>query len=98
MIPLKSTEQGLLLQIRAQPGARRNSLTGIHNGRLKVAVTQIAEKGKANQEIIKLLASVLKVSKSQVKLVSGQTSPQKTVLISGVDEHRIRETLTTALE
>ena len=39
---------GTQLGIKALPGSRRNGITGVHDGLLKVAVTQVAEKGKAN--------------------------------------------------
>ena len=68
-----------------QPKAKKNGLVGIHNGRLKVAVTQAPEKGKANIALIKVLASVLGLRRSQVELVSGATSSKKTFLISGVE-------------
>ncbi len=84
MIALQIHPDGILLPIRAQPGARKNGITGEHDGRLKVAVTQAAEKGKANAAIQKVLAKELGLKKSQLSLVSGPTSPLKVFLIGGV--------------
>lgn len=81
---MKSHPQGVLLSVQAQPGARRNGVVGIHAGRLKVAVTQVAEKGKANREILHVLAEVLSIKASAVELVSGETSARKVVLLRGV--------------
>ena len=69
---------------RARPGARRNGIDGIHAGALKVSVKQAAEKGKANEAIIALLAKELRLPKLQFTLLTGQTSPQKRLLIQGV--------------
>ena len=52
MIALEPHPEGIILLIRAQPGARRNGLGGEQGGQLKVDVTQVAEKGKANRAIM----------------------------------------------
>jgi uncharacterized protein (TIGR00251 family) len=93
----ESTPDGIILAVQAQPGARRNGLVGIHAGRLKVAVTQVAEKGKANAAIIEALADGLRLKRSQVRLISGPTNPQKRLLISGVTEDDLRQRLIDAL-
>ena len=89
----ESTADGIVLAVQAQPGARRNGLVGIHAGRLKVAVTQIAERGKANAAIVEVLADGLRLKRSQIRLISGPTNPQKRFLISGVSEDDLRQRL-----
>jgi uncharacterized protein len=85
MLELQQTSDGIILPVHAQPGARKNGITGIHAGRLKVAVTQAPEKGKANQALVKLLAELLGIKRSQIALVAGETSSHKKFLITGVD-------------
>ncbi|MFO1023105.1 MAG: DUF167 domain-containing protein [Planctomycetales bacterium] len=75
---------GSILRVHAQPGARKNAILGVHADRLKVAVTQAPEKGKANHALCEVLAKELDLKKSQVSLLSGETSGQKKFLISGV--------------
>src|SRR6056297_2323843 len=84
MIDLEEAPDGILFAVKARAGASQNAITGTYDGRLKVSVTQTPEKGKANQAIVKLLAKSLGLSRSQIELVSGETSPQKTFLISGM--------------
>ena len=74
----------VLLPVLAQPRARKNALAGLHDGRLKVAVTQVPEDGKANEAIRKLLANVLELKKSQIQLKFGKTSRRKLFAISGI--------------
>lgn len=95
MVELQATPAGLLLPVQAQPGARRNGITGIHQGRLKVAVTQAPEKGKANKALIEVLAEALQLKRSQITLVSGQSSPKKTFLVTDCDAAALRERLRT---
>lgn len=85
MVELQSTTEGVILPVQAQPGARRNGVTGVHAGRLKVAVTHAPEKGKANKAILEVLAEVLQLKRAQLRLLSGETSSQKRFLVSGVD-------------
>lgn len=82
---LESNADGVLLQVRAQPGARRNGIVGIHNARLKVAVTQIAERGKANDAVLEVLAEDLNLRRSQLELVAGATNREKTILVRNID-------------
>jgi len=83
-IPLTVDGTDVLLPVRAQPGAKRSGVVGEHGGRLKVAVTAIAEKGKANEALVEAVAKAFELKRSQVTLVSGQTSNQKVFRLAGV--------------
>lgn len=93
MIELTPTPCGVLLPVQGQPGARRNVIVGEHAGRLKIAVTQVAEQGKATQAIRKLLAASLGLAPSRVTLIQGDTLPSKRFLLEGVTLDRVREWL-----
>lgn len=97
MILLSVHPEGVLLPVRAQPGARKCELRGEQNGMLKVAVTQVAEKGKANQAIVEVLADALDLRRSQIELESGTTSSQKRFLIRGVSLDELRQRISAAL-
>ena len=84
MIALQQRSEGVVLPVRAQPGAGKSELKGEQDGALKAAVTQAAEKGKANQALIGLLSKSLRLKKSQIHLLSGETSRQKLFLITGI--------------
>lgn len=83
-VRLVQTSEGIVLPVKAQPGARRNGVVDEHAGSLKVAVTQAPEKGKANDAIIAVLADLLDLKRSQLELVSGSTSSQKKFRVTGV--------------
>lgn len=93
MIELQPTAGGVILPVHAQPGARKNAITGVHAGRLKVAVTQAPEKGKANKALIDVLSELLQLKRSQITLLSGETSSQKKFLIAGVEAGWLLERL-----
>jgi uncharacterized protein (TIGR00251 family) len=81
---LAAHPEGVVLLVRAQPGARENAIRGVQHGALKVAVTQVAEKGKANKAIVELLCRSLALKRSQVELLAGDTAAQKRFLVRGV--------------
>src|SRR5689334_9809378 len=92
-IPLTVHGNEILLPVRAQPGAKRTGVIGEHGGRLKVAVTAIAEKGKANEALLDAVADAFELKRSQVTLVSGQTSNQKVFRLTAVSPDVIQTRL-----
>ena len=96
MIDLQPHPEGFVLPVRAQPGAGAIGLRGEHNGALKVAVTQVAEKGKANQAIIEALAKLLGLKRSQVELFSGATQKQKRFLIRDITQAELISRISAA--
>ena len=101
MIELIEHPNGVILPVRAQPRARQARIVGEHGGALKVAVTDPPEKGKANQSIIEVLCEQLRLKKSQVALLSGDTSRDKRFLIAGLDTGELQtrlERITTATQ
>lgn len=98
MIELEPHASGVLLPVRAQPGARVNAIRGEHQGALKVAVTQAPEKGKANRAVIELLHRELGLSRSQFTLLSGETSHDKRFVVAGVAIDDLAARVAAALE
>jgi uncharacterized protein len=96
MIAIEPHPEGVVLPVRAQPGSRVNGFRGEHQGALKVSVTQVAEKRKANEAIIEVLAKALALRRSQIELVSGETSPQKKFLVRGITVEQLRERILAA--
>ncbi|NQV28796.1 MAG: DUF167 domain-containing protein [Rhodopirellula sp.] len=97
-IRLVQTESGIVLPVKAQAGARKNGITGEHDGQLKVAVTQAPEKGKANAALAKVIANELGLKKSQVELGSGATSTSKSFVITGIEFTELNSRLQARLE
>jgi uncharacterized protein len=71
----------LILELHVQPGAKRDEIVGAHGDRLKIKTNAPPVDGKANRHLIDFLASTFGVPKSQVILLRGETSRQKTVQI-----------------
>lgn len=88
---ISKTEKGVVLNIRLTPNSRQNQILGIFEGEnnqksLRVSITQIPEKGKANKELIKFLSKIFKIAKSDFEIISGSIDRNKKVLIYGNPE------------
>ncbi len=66
-----------VLAVRAAPGASREGIAGVHDGTVKVAVTAPAERGRANDRIVRVLAKALGLPRSSITLIAGATSRNK---------------------
>ncbi|WP_298282648.1 DUF167 domain-containing protein [Acidocella sp.] len=86
------TPAGLVLAVKAQPGARRVQIgpvvaaapqPGWPPARLKVAVNAAPEDGKANEAIIAALCHWLGVKRDAVTLTAGASAREKKFLIQG---------------
>ncbi len=80
-LELTGTAGATRLRLKVKAGARRNAIVGAHAGALKLSVTAAPERGKANRAVLALLAETLKLAPSDLELVAGPTSPDKTVLV-----------------
>ncbi|MEZ6045667.1 MAG: DUF167 domain-containing protein [Planctomycetaceae bacterium] len=97
-LPLITLQSGgLILPLKVTPKAKKNDITGVHDGQLKISVTAVPEKGKANQAVLKLLAAKLRVSRSQLEIVKGETSTQKQVFIHNLSREELQSQLSSLL-
>lgn len=96
-LPFRASDAGCLLDIRLQPGASQNRIEGVvADGegclRLKIKVTAVPEKGRANSLLIKLLSKSMKRPQRDFEIVSGRQDRNKTMLIIG-DQRQTRQDL-----
>ncbi|MBI1833467.1 MAG: DUF167 domain-containing protein [Candidatus Andersenbacteria bacterium] len=72
--------------VQMRPGSSQAKVEKIDEGQYRVWVHSIPEKGKANAEMLKLLADYFQVAKSSVRIVIGKTAREKLVEIIGGSE------------
>jgi uncharacterized protein len=73
--------RAITVRIKAKPHAREDAVLGVRAGELMVAVRAPAEKGKANEEIARVLAKSLGVPRDGVVLKSGGGTPHKVFIV-----------------
>jgi len=87
-------EEQTRLDIRVYPGAGKNEIKGFKDGVLDIRITAHPEKGKANEALIKYLSDILGIAKSSIQIRRGAASRRKSVVISGLDDKKLKELLT----
>jgi uncharacterized protein (TIGR00251 family) len=85
------------LDLKITPKSSRDAVLGWLGEALKVSVTAVPEKGRANAAVEALLAKVLDVPVSAVEVVAGHGAPRKRVAIQGLHEDQLRQRLTAHL-
>jgi len=95
---LSGTPEGTLLKVRVTPGARKSELVGQAGDRLRVRLQAPPVEGKANQALVRLLASELGLKKNRVRLTAGEKSREKTVLLEGLALPEARKRLSKAID
>jgi hypothetical protein len=85
---LKKTTQkapkDLIIKIKVEPRSSKAGIIGPYGDALKVKLTSPPVEGKANKELVAVLAQELKINKKDIEIVSGQSSKNKVVRITGI--------------
>jgi uncharacterized protein YggU (UPF0235/DUF167 family) len=87
-LPYRLEAYGLLLFLRVTPKAGSDRIAGIETrddgtAVLRVLVRAVPDRGKANAAATAVVAKALRVPKSRITLVGGDTTRLKTLRISG---------------
>ena len=73
------------IKIKVVPQAGRQKILLDKSGTIRCYLNSPAEDGKANRELIALLADLLGITQRQIEIVQGQTSRNKVIEIDGID-------------
>lgn len=91
MIEIIETTNAVTFSVRVIPRASRSEIVGEHDGALKVKLASPPVDGAANTELIKLFAKKFGVSKSDIEIVSGETSKNKRIKIINLSKSMFEE-------
>ena len=84
------TTDGAVLLLRVIPRANKTAVQGLHGDALKVRLNAPPVEGAANTALVQFLAKQLKLPRSRVQLLAGETSRNKRVLLIGCNAAAIR--------
>jgi uncharacterized protein (TIGR00251 family) len=73
-----------MLQIQAQPGAKRTEVVGLYGECIKVRLASPPVEGKANACLIEFLARRLGVNRGQISIARGMSSRRKSVFVAAI--------------
>lgn len=78
----RKSDQGWLISIHAQPGAKKSEVAGLHGDALKIRIASPPVDGRANEALIAFVAKALGVPRAAVTLAHGAGSRRKTLLLA----------------
>ena len=84
------------ITLRVTPSASRDAVVGWQGDVLRLRVAAPAQRGKANEAVLRLLAAALGIERRRLRIVRGPTSRQKVVSVDGLDEAEVRARLASA--
>lgn len=80
MTSLRQTTDSII-DVLVRPNSPVNRVDGIHNERIKIFINAAPEKGKANRELIKFIASKTGIARSKITIISGEHSNYKRLMV-----------------
>ena len=85
---IKISEKGITVTLKISPNASKNEIIK-NQGELKIKITAQPIENKANKALIEFLSKKLKVPKTSIEIIRGETSKEKTLLIKVFDSDKI---------
>lgn len=70
-----------VLRVKVKPNAKKQSIQTADDGSLVISLKSPPVDGKANEELIRLLAKEFSVAKARIQIKSGSSSRQKIIQI-----------------
>jgi uncharacterized protein (TIGR00251 family) len=72
------------LRVRVKPRASKSAVLGVREGELEVAVRAPPVDGRANEELVRVLAEYFDIAKSTISIARGKSGRSKVVRIGVV--------------
>ena len=92
---LVDTPAGAVLNLRIVPRAAKNAIQGELGDALKIRLCAPPVDGAANAALVEFLSDFFSLPRARVQLLSGATSRNKRVLLSGCPSSMVRSILTS---
>jgi uncharacterized protein (TIGR00251 family) len=85
-----------ILEVEVAPKSRKPGVVGRRGGALRVRVASAPEGGRANKELVGLVAAFLGVKRGAVSVLKGATSRRKLLEVEGLAEGELAAALARA--
>lgn len=82
---LSSKDGAVSIRIRVRPRSSKKGVAGTYGDLLAVSIASAPVDGEANRALIELMAKLFGVSKSSVRIDSGQRSREKRLRVQGLE-------------
>ncbi len=83
-------ENSLTIKLKISPNSSKNEIIKTET-EIKVKITAQPIENKANKALIEFLAKQLKIPKSNIEIIRGETSKEKTLLFKNISSDKMVE-------
>jgi uncharacterized protein (TIGR00251 family) len=90
---VRDVVDGCTVSVRVQPGARKDTVLGLHGGAVKIALSAPPVDGKANDALVAFVAEKVGLPRARVSLLSGMTNRNKVLRVTGKSAAEVRAAL-----
>lgn len=80
----KKAKGHLIINVKVEPRSSRSGIVGPYGDAIKVKLTSPPVEGKANDELVEVLAKNLGIAKKNVEIIAGKNSKNKVVKLYGI--------------
>lgn len=93
---IRQVEDGVILELDISAGSKETAIKGYNpwRKRIEIRLSERAQKGKANAELMFFLSNLFKVHSRNVEIISGSTNSKKSVKIIQAQAEDILKILT----
>ncbi|MBN2020211.1 MAG: DUF167 domain-containing protein [Sedimentisphaerales bacterium] len=92
-LKIQQANNATVFTVKVVPRSSKTAIAGVLGEMLKIKLSAAPEKGKANEALIVFLAETLGVKKNAITITAGQTSPVKTIRITGISAEMVLQKL-----
>ncbi len=92
-LKIQQSANAVVFSVKVVPRSSKTAVAGVLGGMLKIKLAAAPEKGKANESLVEFLADTLGVKKNAISIISGHTSPVKTIQITGTSTESLLDKL-----
>ncbi len=92
---LSKAKNGVLMNIEVTQGTHSLGISGYNEWRksIQIKLTEYAQRGKANEQLLRYLSEVFKKPIRDVQLVSGATKSKKIIFLKNSDVEDVKAAL-----
>jgi len=83
-------DNSLIIKLKISPNASKNEIIKTDT-EIKIKITAQPIENKANKALIEFLSKNFKIAKSNIEIVKGETSKEKTILFKNISSEKMVE-------
>jgi uncharacterized protein (TIGR00251 family) len=72
----------ITVEVAVRPGASRSAIRSVDDRGLNLDIAAPAERGKANEELLRMIASIVGAPRRSISILKGESSRRKVIAIT----------------